>query len=159
MVRKRLRSYHARIWTRIERLLDEDHTPHEVATSFAVGTFIVSFPTAGMAIPLFVVGAYFFERVSKLALLSTLLVFNPPVKWAIYAFSYYLGVVLLGPTPTGINSPIDARTISFSAAPEILIRYLVGNFVTATILAIVGYLLVWNLLRLHTQRALDVPRA
>lgn len=118
----------------------EEHTPHEIAGSFAFGAFIAALPTAGTAIVVFAVIAYLSDRASKVALFAALVVFNPIVKWSTYVASFWIGTRLLGPVP-GL-SPTDFSTISLAMGSEVLLRQLLGNLILAIVVAILGYVIV-----------------
>jgi len=143
----RLASIRPRVRSGLERAFAADHTPHEVAASFAFGVFFVAMPTAGTALALFALIGYFVERASRLALVATLVVFNPPVKWAVYGASFWLGSHLLGPVPGA-----SVADVSLSAGLDILFRQLVGNTILAVALAVVGYAVTLQLARLHHRR-------
>lgn len=150
-MRDQLRVYRKRVWNGIKRALAEDHTPHEIAASFALGTFVAVLPTGGTALVLFVIVAYFVERVSKLGLLASVIVFNPLVKWSIYGVSVGLGIWLLGPVPgVALSKPTPGDL--FTAAPDLLIRHLLGNIIFAVSLAAVGYILTLYLIRAYVRR-------
>ena len=130
-------------------MLAEEHTPHEVAGSFAFGVFVTSLPTAGTAFLVFVAVAYLSERASKLALAASLVVFNPPVKWAVYGASFWLGERLLGPIPgDALASP------TLSAGTDVLVRQLFGNVVLAVVLSVMGYFAVRWLVRSYRRRGI-----
>lgn len=150
-VRDRLRVYRKRVWNGIKRALAEDHTPHEIAASFALGTFVAVLPTGGTALVVFVIAAYFFERVSKLGLLASVIVFNPVVKWSIYGASVGLGAWLLGPVP-GVTLSNPTSVDLFTAAPDLVLRHLLGNLIFAVSLAAVGYMLSLYLIRAYVRR-------
>lgn len=145
-----------RIWAGVKRLFAEEHTPHEVALSFAIGVFITAVPTAGTAVVIFAAIAYCFDRVSKVALVATLVIFNPVVKWSVYGASIWLGIHLLGPVPgASLTDP------ALSAGPAILVRQLLGNGIIAITLAGIGYIGVWVLVseyRRRTTYGIDVTR-
>ncbi|WP_049967685.1 DUF2062 domain-containing protein [Haloferax prahovense] len=143
----RLASIRPRVRSGLERAFAADHTPHEVAASFAFGVFFVAMPTAGTALALFALIAYFVERASRLALVATLVVFNPPVKWAVYGASFWLGSHLLGPVPGA-----SVADVSLSAGLDLLFRQLLGNTILAVALAVVGYAVALQLARLHHRR-------
>lgn len=141
-LRARLAGLRERASDGLARAVAADHTPHEIAATFALGTAFVVLPTAGTAVVLFAVVAYLFERASKLALAATLVVFNPPVKWTIYGVSYWLGTVVLGPAPGVAPSAEVLQRVSLSAGRAVLVRQLLGNAVVAVVLAAVGYVVV-----------------
>jgi uncharacterized protein (DUF2062 family) len=150
-VRERLAEYRSRIWDGIERALTEDNSPHEIAASFALGTFIAVLPTGGTALVLFVVIAYLFERISKIGLLAAIVIFNPVVKWSIYGASFWLGTRLLGPVSGVSLSEPPPLELSFTAGPDIVLRHLLGNFIFAIVLAVLGYVIVLRLVRIYLR--------
>ncbi len=140
MIRSRFRRYIDRIRGELHDAFTEDYTPAETARSFALGTFITMLPTLGTGLLVFVVLATFFERVSKIALLASVVVFNPAVKWGVYAASFTLGVLLLGPL-----EGVSMTDVSFRAGPEIVLRLLVGNIILAVIATIGSYTIALRL--------------
>ena len=141
MVRRRVGRYGDRVREELRRTFAEEHTPREVAGSFALGTFVTMLPTLGFGLLFFVAVAFVFERVSKLALFASVAVFNPVVKWGVYVASYALGAVLLGPPDAGV-----ARAdVSLDAGSEILLRLLVGNVILAVVATVVAYVVVHRL--------------
>ncbi|WP_411965822.1 DUF2062 domain-containing protein [Haloferax sp. YSMS24] len=156
-MRTRLTSIRTRVWSGIERAFAAEHTPNEIALSFAFGVFVVAMPTAGTALALFALVAYFVDRASKLALVSTLVIFNPPVKWAVYGASFWLGSYVLGPIPG-----VSVSDVSLDAGFDIVLRQLLGNTVLAVVMAVVGYVVVLQLARMYKHRefsAVDVVPA
>ena len=136
----RVGDYGTRIRTELRRAFAEDHTPRETARSFAVGTFITMLPTLGAGLLVFLAIAYLFDSVSKIALFASVLVFNPVVKWGVYASSFVLGVVLLGPV-----EGVAMADVSLSAGPEIVARLLVGNLILALLATGISYVIVHRL--------------
>jgi uncharacterized protein (DUF2062 family) len=151
VLREKLSSYRAGIEAEFEAISAEDHPPHDIAASFALGVFITSLPTLGTGLLLFLVIAYLFERVSKIALFASVLVLNPVAKWGVYAASFWLGTVLLGSVPGATRSEV-----SFSAGPEIVTRLLVGNLILAVVFTVVGYLLALRLVQEYRRRDIEV---
>lgn len=138
----RLRALASRVSDGIERALAEEHTAHEVAGSFAFGVLFTALPTAGTAIVAFALIAYLVDRVSKLALVATLVIFNPVVKWAVYGASYWLGARLLGPVPGVSVESVSASALTLDAGFDVVLRQLFGNALLATVMAVAGYFLV-----------------
>lgn len=118
----------------------ETYTPRQLAGSFALGTFITMLPTFGAGLLLFVVIVAVTDWVSKLALFASVVVFNPLVKWGVYAASFTLGVLLLGPVEGSA-----VADISLSAGPAIVARLLVGNLLLAVVATVVSYLAIYQL--------------
>lgn len=150
-MRNRVRQYGERIRSELERAFLEEHTAHEIAASFSVGVFVTVLPTLGTGLLLFLFIVAVVDRVSKIALFASVLVFNPMVKWGVYATSFWLGVRILGPLPsaTGID-------ISMDASPQVIARLLVGNVILAVILAVAGYVVCLKLVREFRRRDVEV---
>lgn len=140
LVRQRAARYVGRIREELRKTVAEEHTPREIAGSFALGTFVTMLPTLGLGLLLFVVVAFVSERVSKLALFASVVVFNPAVKWGVYVASVALGVLLLGPVES-----VGTAEASLAAGPEILLRLLVGNLVLAVVATVASYAVVYRL--------------
>ncbi|MDL5362288.1 DUF2062 domain-containing protein [Halalkalicoccus sp. NIPERK01] len=147
MLRERLSAYRDAIRSELEAVSAEDHPPHDIAASFAVGVFITALPTLGTGLLLFVLIVALFDRVSKLALFASVVVLNPVAKWGVYATSFWLGTLLLGPVPG-----VSFSEVSFDAGPDIVARLLLGNLVLAVVLTVVGYVGVLRLVRLYRRR-------
>ncbi|PSP80830.1 DUF2062 domain-containing protein [Halobacteriales archaeon QS_1_68_20] len=151
MLRARVAAYRDRVWTQLRKAFEEKHAPHEVAASFGLGTFITALPTLGTGLLLFPVFVYLSDRVSKLALLASVVVFNPVVKWGVYAASFWLGSELLGP----ISVDTVVR-LTPAAGADVLARLLVGNAVLAVVLSVAGYAVVLKLVRAYRQQGIEL---
>lgn len=146
----RFDAYAERVRQELRKAFAEDHSSREVAASFAVGVFITMLPTLGVGLLVFVVLAWLFERLNKVALFASVVVFNPVVKWGVYAASFTLGVFILGPVPGGVSE------ISLHAGPEIVIRLLVGNLILAVVAAVPSYFICHKFVT--SYRARDVVK-
>lgn len=132
-----LRDRLAAVKGEITRATHDEHTPRAIAGSFAIGTFIAMMPTLGTGLVLFVPLVYFVAWVSKIALLASVIIFNPVVKWGVYAGSFALGTAILGPV-----EGVTLAEVSLSAGPDIVLRLLVGNIILAMVAALGSYVLV-----------------
>ncbi|MEZ3145161.1 DUF2062 domain-containing protein [Halobaculum sp. MBLA0143] len=141
-VRARLAAVRGRASAGLAQAVAADHTPHQIAATFALGTVVAVLPTAGAALVLFGAVAVFVDRASKLALAAVLVVYSPPVKFALYGVSYWLGTTLLGPAPGVSPSPDALASLSPSVGRAVLVRHLLGNASVAVGLAVVGYAVV-----------------
>jgi uncharacterized protein (DUF2062 family) len=135
MLRRRVTRTVTELRERLEESFIEEHTPREVAGSFAVGVFITALPTLGTGLLLFLLLVYFFEQVNEIALFASVVVLNPVVKWGVYAASFWLGTALLGPVPGVSLESVSVAT----AGPGVLLRLWVGNLLLAVLFAVVGY--------------------
>jgi len=148
----RLATIISRVRAELYRSLTEDSTPHQVAASFAIGTFITMMPTLGTGVLVFFVLIYVFDWMNKIALFASVIVFNPVVKWGVYALSFALGFLLLGPVDGfGIGD-----TPAFSDGSEIVIRLLVGNTILAIIATVVAYMVAYRATVAYNRRELPV---
>ncbi len=133
-------AYVGRVRAAVRNTIEEEHPPRKVAGSFALGAFITMLPTLGVGLLVFVVLASVFDSISKVGLFASVVVFNPVVKWGVYAASFALGVLLLGPV-----DGVSAADVSLQAGPEILVRLLVGNLILAILATVVSYLAVYRI--------------
>lgn len=147
-MRRRVRGYGRRVRAEIDRSFSEEYTPHQVATSFSIGVFITMLPTLGVGLALFVAIAYLSDWINKVSLFASVLVFNPVVKWGVYAGSLALGFFLLGPVEVETGGSVAAE-----GGQAVLIRLLVGNLILAVVATIAGYVVVYRLARRYRERA------
>lgn len=138
-IRGRIRSSLGRAKTLLRRAFAEDHTTEEVAQSFSLGVFITMLPTLGVGFVAFVVLAAVADRLNKLALVASAVVFNPVVKWGVYGLSLSLGFLLLGPV-----EGVSMSGVSLAAAPEVVVRLLVGNTILAIVAAVPSYFVAYR---------------
>jgi len=150
MVRQRVGLLRDHIKERLLTSFVEKHTPQEVAFSFSLGVFITMLPTLGTGLLVMVLLAFLFERLSKIAMFASVVVFNPVVKWGVYGASYSLGTALLGPAPG-----VSFSSLSLSAGPHILARLWLGNLILAVIAAVVGYVVGLRLVNEFRRRATE----
>jgi uncharacterized protein len=151
MLRERVTAYRRAVRSELEAVSAEDHPPHDIAASFAIGVFITALPTLGTGLLLFVAIVYLFDRVSKLALFASVVVLNPAAKWGVYAASFWIGTLLLGPVP-GV-SPAD---VSFGAGPGIVARLLLGNVLLAVVFTVIGYVLALRFVRAYRGHEIGI---
>jgi uncharacterized protein (DUF2062 family) len=146
-LRASLRTVATELRLELEAALEGEYTPRQVAGSFALGVFITALPTLGVGVLAFLVIVWLFASVSKLALFASMIVLNPAVKWGVYGASFWLGSALLGPV-----GGIGPAAVSLSAAPEVVLRLLVGNLILAVILTVVGYAVAYRLTAAYQRR-------
>jgi len=159
MLRGRVAEARRRVKKRLVGAFVEEYTPREVAVSFSVGVFITALPTLGAGLLIILALGFLFERLSKIAMLASVIPLNPVVKWGFYAASFSLGTLLLGPVPG-----VSFEGVSLSAGPHILARLWLGNLILATISAAVAYVVGLRLVLEFRERirrdevpVIDVP--
>ncbi|GAA0513097.1 hypothetical protein SAMN04488066_11231 [Halorubrum aquaticum] len=151
MILRRANEWLGHVKTEIQHSFTEEHTVGETAGSFSVGVFITMLPTLGTGLLAFVVLAWVSERINRAALLASVVVFNPAVKWGVYAASFTLGVAILGPVPG-----VTAAEVSLSAGPDIVARILVGNVILAVVAAVPSYVVCYRLVEAYRAREFAV---
>lgn len=144
--------YISRVRAAVRASLTEDYTPHQVAASFAIGTFICMLPTLGLGFAVFVILSFVFRRLNKLALFSTGVIFNPVLKSGVWVVSLAIGFAVLGPVE-GFSAG-DVPTLADGSA--IVVRLVFGSFVLAVPTAIVAYAVMYRLVVAYKQSQLPV---
>jgi len=151
MVLGRAKRVLGRAKSELRRSFTEEHTPRETAGSFSLGVFITMLPTLGTGLLLFFVLAWASERINRIALFASVIVFNPVVKWGVYGSSFALGTTILGPVPG-----VTRSAVSLSAGPEVVVRLLVGNLILAVIATIVAYVVAFRLVSSYEYTSIPV---
>ena len=146
-LRRRLQRYVQRVRQELHDALAEEHTPNQVAYSFAIGVFITALPTLGTGVLMFFIIAYLFANVSRIALFASVLVLNPVAKWGVYGSSFWLGSRLLGPVES-----MTVQEVSLSAAPEVVVRLVTGNVILAVVFTVIAYVAAYRLTMEYRRR-------
>lgn len=152
MASSTLRGYADRARAALYDSFTHEYTPRQIALSFALGTFITMLPTLGAGLILFVLLARLFDWINSVALFSSVVVFNPVVKWGVYAGSFALGFVVLGP----VEGFAVGDTPSFGDGSDIVLRLLVGNTILAVLVTVLAYLIVYRLVVAYQRNSLPV---
>ncbi|MEF8812605.1 MAG: DUF2062 domain-containing protein [Halovenus sp.] len=118
--------------------VSEDHPPHHIAVSFALGVFLTALPNVGGSILVLAWIGHRFRWANKFAFATAIGIMNPPVKVGVYLASFFIGVQLFGPLP-GITS----ADVGIDAGGKVLVRLLVGNVILAIGFAVVGYVVAY----------------
>ena len=148
MLRERLAGYRDRVRRKLVAAFREEHTPHQVAASFAIGVFVTSLPTGGVGVGLFFVLVAIQSWISKPAIFASVAVLNPFVKPAVYLSSFQVGALLLGADAVGSREALTGES-----ARGTIQQLLLGNLVIAVALATLGYIIVLCLTRIHRRQS------
>lgn len=136
----------ARYLERVRGLLrlavSEDHPPHHVAVSFALGICLTTLPNLGGSILVLAWIGHRFRWANKFAFVTAVGIMNPLVKVSVYLVSFFIGVQLFG-SVRGITS----ADVGLDAGGKVLVRLLVGNVILAVGLAVVGYVVAYLTVR------------
>ncbi|RQH00029.1 DUF2062 domain-containing protein [Natrarchaeobius oligotrophus] len=146
MLGERLAVYRDRIRRELTAAFRAEHTPHQVASSFAIGIFVTAMPTGGLGIGLFFVLVSVWSWISKPAIFASVAVLNPAVKPAVYLASFQVGATVLGTDPIP-----DGETVTESAW-TVVQQLLIGNVLIALALSGIGYVVVLYLTRTNRRR-------
>ncbi len=152
MLRERLSRYRTAVTRELTRAFEADHTPHQVAASFAIGIFVTAMPTGGLGIGLFFLLVRLWSWVDRVAIFASVLVLNPLVKPLVYAVSLQIGVLAFGVEPI---TPFGIAALDYAAT--VLALLLFGNLLVALVLAGTSYLLVRELTISYRRRRTDRP--
>ncbi len=154
MIGARARTLLDRARAELHRSFTEEHTSEETAGSFSLGVFITMLPTLGTGLIAFVVLAWAFDRVNRIAMFASVIVFNPVVKWGVYGTSFALGTAILGPVPG-----VTPASVSLSAGPAIVARLVLGNVILALVAAAVSYVAAHRVVVAYERREFGVVGA
>lgn len=138
MVRQWVVAYRDTVQAQIRATAAQDHPPHHVGVGFAIGVFVTTLPTLGTGLFVLAAIGYRYAWANRLALFGPVVILNPLVKTGVYAMSFAVGTILLGPGPE-----IIAPEFTVGEGRELLIRLLVGNAILAVAFALIGYLLAF----------------
>lgn len=152
MVSATLSGYINRVRRAVRASLTEDYTPHQVASSFAVGTFICMLPTLGVGLAVFFVLSFVFKGVNKLALFASAAIFNPIVKTGVWVISLAIGFIVLG----GVDGFAIGDVPTLADGSAIVIRLVFGSVVLAVPTAIIAYAVMYRIVVAYERRQLPV---
>jgi uncharacterized protein (DUF2062 family) len=138
----------------LRRAFAEQHSTERVARTFSLGLFVAMLPTVGIAPTVLLAVSGVVERVNRLAVVAAVLVCNPLFKPAVYALGLAVGFFLLGPVEGAVLA--DA---SLAAAPDVLLRLLVGNVVLAVLVVVPGYIVAARTLDRYRKKQRAVGAA
>ena len=144
----RVRGYLDQVQQRLRAAVAEDHPPHHIAVSFAIGIFVTALPSLGTGLIVLAWVGYQFAWANKLALAAAVAVLNPLAKSSVYVASFATGTALLGPVPG-----ISRADVGLDAGVDVLARLLVGNAVLAVVLTAVSYVVVYRAVHAYRRRA------
>jgi hypothetical protein len=145
----------------IYRVLSLDDTPHRIALGVAIAVFVTWTPTVGLQMLLTVAVATLL-RANKLVGLPFCWLSNPATFVPIYIPNYWVGCKLLGRTPDGWSTIVDAMHFSggwlertatwYQTVSEIFWELLLGSVVVALVLSVMSYFAVYRMVVVHRER-------
>ena len=112
-----------------------DFTPHDIASGFAIGTFIALLPTFGLSILLVVFLLAISPSINKPAALLALAIWNPLTQIPLYTLSYQIGELLYSGAPV-----LQYEFEVLNQAYLFTRRFLTGHLVLVMTITIVSYI-------------------
>ncbi|MCP4229419.1 MAG: DUF2062 domain-containing protein [bacterium] len=122
-----------------------DASPHQVATGFAVGAILGVLPTFGLGGPVAVALAFVF-RFNKAATILGAMIMNPITTVPFWTASAFIGSAIWSAEYNYILEEVKTGRV-FEAAKYSTMVYMTGNLILTAIVAIIGYGLVYYLVR------------
>jgi uncharacterized protein len=155
VLRERLSRYRDRVRRELTSAFQEEHTPHELGTSFSIAVFVTAMPTGGLGIPLLAGLAAWRPWVNKPAMIAAVALLNPLVKPAVYVASYQLGGAVLSTRDLESDDPFTTSGAITETAGIAIRQLLVGNLLLAASLSVFGYALIVRLTKVHRRQESD----
>jgi uncharacterized protein (DUF2062 family) len=137
---------------RLTQILHLQETPHRTALAFAIGVFIAFAPHYLFHTASTVLFAWLF-RLNYLAVFLGSLVNNPWTLIPILAASLYVGLFVLGESST---TTIEWDQLTMDNLFDMLTPYLIPFLIGASVLAILGSILAYFLMRWTITRYRNV---
>ncbi|MGB3850944.1 MAG: DUF2062 domain-containing protein [Tunicatimonas sp.] len=134
-----------RIASFIQRLANENSTPHAIAIGFTLGTFIAILPTPGFGAFLALSLTLVFKNINRLAVVVSIAFWNPLILIPFYYVCYLLGSILL-------DHPIQLEEVSlYQLLYQYTNAFLLGNIILACTTSMVAYGSIYYLVRLQLR--------
>ncbi len=121
-------------------------SPHSIAGGFAIGTFVALLPTFGLGVFIGILVLLFFKKISKISMMLAFVVWNPLILASVYPVSYIIGNTILSDSSAQSHG-ISILEKLFTSSKS----FLLGSVILATIVAVIGYLLIL-ILASHYQK-------
>lgn len=129
----------------LKNLLLSHHTPHQIATGFAIGLFLSILPTFGLGMIL----ALAISIKKKYNLLATYLgslIVNPFTAVFIYTFNFTVGNALsANPLPT-------PSSFTMSMIPSIAFQLYLGSILVASVISYLSYHIIIKIIKYHRNK-------
>lgn len=150
------RKFAPKRWVKLhyKRLLRLNDTPEKIAGGMAIGVFIGLFPTPWIGLILAPFLATILKQNRVASVLGTL-VMNPITQPFVYAFSYTLGLLLLG---QGFQNPLVVMKqygIMQWFGKDVIVPYLIGITIVTIIGTAVSYWFTLRLVKIYQKRKLE----
>ena len=141
-IRRWLRQY-------TQKLMNTKSSPESTASGFALGTLVAILPTWGFSLILGLLLVLIFRRISKLAVLAALLIWNPLTLIPVYGLSYKIGDAMFGQAEViKYNIVLLDQAFNFSR------RFLIGLVILAVVISAASFLIIWLFAKFYHKRRL-----
>lgn len=142
-----LAGYRTQVQGTLRVAFAEDQPPHLIAMNFALGVFITSLPSLGIGLLVLAWIGYHFDWANPLTFMAAVTILNPLAKGGVYAVSFLIGALLLGPMPG-----LTRADVGLAAGPEVLVRLLVGNALLAVVFTSIAYAVAFHAALTYRRR-------
>lgn len=130
-------------------MIDSDASPHQIALSFAVGTFIELLPAFGLKTMISLGVLTAFRSLNRLALLAAIALWNSFLLAPIYGVSYSLGIKYLkAPDCGAFSNPLQAPSECLTSI------FLPSVVVASIVIASLTYIVLWLAMTWRRNRRL-----
>jgi hypothetical protein len=122
-------------------------SPKSIALGFAIGTAIALLPTFGLGALIGLGVILIFKKISKIALFSSFIVWNPAVLFFSYTISYKIGSFILADAPL--------KYYRLGLLNEFYLystKFLLGNIILVILASTISYLLVYFLSKRYQKQ-------
>ena len=130
----------------VQKLANENSTPHSIAMGFTLGTFIAILPTPGFGAFLALSLTLVFKVFNRLAVIVSITIWNPLLLFPLYYLCYLLGSVLLA-------RPIDPQEVIslYEMLSEYTYAFLLGNIILAVLISAISYIGIYQLMTVYVR--------
>jgi uncharacterized protein len=122
-------------------------SPRAIASGFAIGTAIAVLPTFGLGVFIGIGIVILFEKISKVSLFSSFLVWNPAILVFVYSLSFKIGDFILKDYPLKYFKLGYLNTFYLYST-----KFLLGNIILVFTLTIISYFLVYYLAKRYQRQ-------
>lgn len=133
---------------RLKSLFGINDSPHKIAASFSVGTFIGISPLFGLHTLIGIFAGYLF-RLNMAATMTGVYVTNPWTMIPIYTFTTWVGTKMLGVEFMREDFNISHLTFSnvFSELEHLLKPFIAGSFAIAFLSSVLLYIVLYRFVK------------
>jgi len=131
----------------LAKIAKQNASPHIIALSFAIGSFIAILPLFGLGIPIALAVAFSYKKLNKIAIMSSFVLWSPLLVVPLMTLSYQIGDWFFGSAEVvKYNFNILNYILTFSR------RFLIGHSILTVIGSVLSYFLMRIAINYYYQR-------